>query len=85
MVIALAVRFFLKLGISADKPFTPELWGDIELALPNGIEATCFWDVLSNRRVYPVLSAKKAALPVSEVLLPGLPVALLEAQPDEGG
>jgi (1->4)-alpha-D-glucan 1-alpha-D-glucosylmutase len=79
VVIAVAGRFFLRLGCSFDAPVGGDCWGDTALVLPRAVRAPAYFDVLSGNSIEPQQSGSSWTLPVSQVF-GVLPCALLEAR-----
>lgn len=76
-VLAVAGRFFHRLGAVAAGGLTAELWEDTELVLPRGMAGNRFRDALTGREVDAEGRERGRRIRLREILAP-LPVALLE-------
>ncbi|WP_298270486.1 malto-oligosyltrehalose synthase [Geobacter sp.] len=79
-VIAVAPRFFTRLGVLAGSlPLGTEAWGDTRLVIPFETAGNAYRNILTGERVVTELRSGRAILPLGEALR-SFPVALLEAE-----
>jgi (1->4)-alpha-D-glucan 1-alpha-D-glucosylmutase len=76
-MIAVATRFFLKLGLRLQPAIGQSVWLDSAVVAPEAASASAYRNILSGRTVRTARYRGKLLLPLSEVLAE-LPVALLE-------
>jgi (1->4)-alpha-D-glucan 1-alpha-D-glucosylmutase len=79
VVLAIAGRFFLRMGTGGELPVRGDVWANTALLLPRQVQASSYRDVLTDRLV-TTDRGDKLGIPLSEIFSAGLPVALLEAQ-----
>jgi (1->4)-alpha-D-glucan 1-alpha-D-glucosylmutase len=77
-MIAVATRFFLKLGLRMRPAVGQSVWQDSAVVAPESAAAPAYCNILTGRTVRTARYRGKLLLPLSEVLA-DLPVALLEA------
>ena len=77
-MIAVATRFFLKLGLRMRPAVGQSVWQDSAVVAPECAAAPAYRNILTGRTVRTARYRGKLLLPLSEVLA-DLPVALLEA------
>lgn len=81
IVIAAAGRFFLRILGGGDSSIAPSMWAGGALALPRGLSAPAYRDVITGRVLKPQPEQGRSVLPLGEVFS-RFPAALLEQLPE---